>query len=302
MAVVALEHFARHGVLFRDLKLSNVMVDWAGRAKLIDLGLSKQLVVGGPGCAEGGDAASHFFGGGSGGAETLRTCTLCGTPHCWPPEAVGGAPDGQGPCFTLASDRWSLGVFLFELLHGFPPFFAEGGAVMSPAYAAKLRAAPSSVPFPPLCTLDASRCAPEELEAATAVRHPSAALAHDLIARLLVANPAERLPFEGVKAHAYFAGVDWSALAEGRARMPSPPPLDERVEAMLTETDASANGSDASGGGGGGSVRAAPGAARAGARGVSDPPSRDELEVRRPSPNSPLNSDDTDMDDAFSGY
>jgi len=92
--VLALEYLHKNDVIYRDLKPENVMVDSDGHVRLTDFGLAKQGITGN-----------------SGGANTF-----CGTPEYLSPEQVAGWGHGKGV------DWWGLGIFLFELLHGVPPF------------------------------------------------------------------------------------------------------------------------------------------------------------------------------------
>lgn len=89
-----------HGVLHRDLKPGNILFDSAGRPFVADFGLAKLI-----------KQDSDF----------THSQRLLGTPHYLAPEvAVGGARAA-----TTASDTYSLGAMLFELLTGRPPFAAE---------------------------------------------------------------------------------------------------------------------------------------------------------------------------------
>lgn len=106
-------------IVHRDFKPSNVMIDEAGIAKVIDFGLARELT----------DLDSTHGSGGSGshsvrsGGSSLTTMgTLVGTPPYMPPEqhmAVGVGTVGP------ASDQYALCVSLFEVLYGTRPFVAE---------------------------------------------------------------------------------------------------------------------------------------------------------------------------------
>jgi serine/threonine-protein kinase len=97
-ALSALAHLHEHGVVHRDVKPSNLLLDAAGVAKLADLGLAKRV---------------------DGGDDLTRTATTVGTPMFMSPEQV------RGEDATPASDLYALGVTLFQLLSGRPPFQAK---------------------------------------------------------------------------------------------------------------------------------------------------------------------------------
>jgi tetratricopeptide (TPR) repeat protein len=92
----AVEHAHRNFIVHRDLKPGNILIDASGAAKLLDFGVSKVLR------AEGDDPA-----------ETQGIGMM--TPHYASPEQILGDP------VTIASDVYSLGAVLYELLSGAKP-------------------------------------------------------------------------------------------------------------------------------------------------------------------------------------
>lgn len=111
----AIAHAHAAGVLHRDLKPSNVLLDAAGQPRVTDFGLAKQL-----------DSATDL----------TRSGDLLGSPNYLAPEQVAGAPA------TAASDLYSLGAILYELLTARPPFAAD-------SVAATLQQVVQAEPVPP---------------------------------------------------------------------------------------------------------------------------------------------------------
>lgn len=95
---VALMFLHKHNVIYRDLKLENIVFDELGHVKLIDFGLAKLTEKG------------------------KRTFTICGTPEYMSPEMI------KGKGYTKITDYWALGILLHELLVGFPPFGTREGS------------------------------------------------------------------------------------------------------------------------------------------------------------------------------
>jgi WD40 repeat protein/predicted Ser/Thr protein kinase len=104
---LALAEAHKRGVIHRDLKPSNVMIDKRSEPVVMDFGLARRARSGDP--------------------RLTQLGSLLGTPSYMPPEQVSGDPDAMGP----ASDIYSLGVVLYELLAGRLPFEGDIMALLS---------------------------------------------------------------------------------------------------------------------------------------------------------------------------
>jgi len=87
--LIILESLHSHGILFRDLKPDNVMIDAEGHVKLIDFGFAKKL------------------------GNQLKAYTNCGTVGYVAPEVLAGSSG-----YSYPADIWSFGILLVELLTG----------------------------------------------------------------------------------------------------------------------------------------------------------------------------------------
>jgi serine/threonine protein kinase len=165
--VLALESLHRKRIIYRDLKPENVLIDREGHVKLTDFGLAKVVEA--------------------------RTYTMCGTPEYIAPEIIQSKGHGN------AVDWWALGILIYEMLVGYPPFTAED-------------------------TLDIYK-----LILAGHIHYPSTLdpRAKDLISNLLTDATRRfgclRAGVDDIKRHPWFEGVVWTQVLQRRMTPPFVP-------------------------------------------------------------------------------
>eukprot|EP00091_Calanus_sinicus_P006035 TRINITY_DN16622_c0_g1_i1.p2 TRINITY_DN16622_c0_g1~~TRINITY_DN16622_c0_g1_i1.p2 ORF type:complete len:208 (+),score=27.15 TRINITY_DN16622_c0_g1_i1:172-795(+) len=99
--ILALQHLHKYGIIYRDIKLENILLDGDGHIALTDFGLSREFLP---------TETEH------------RAYSFCGTIEYMAPEVVRGGNLGH----DIAVDWWSVGVLTYELLTGASPFTVEG--------------------------------------------------------------------------------------------------------------------------------------------------------------------------------
>ncbi|CAK6976156.1 cGMP-dependent protein kinase 1-like isoform X1 [Scomber scombrus] len=173
--VEALAFLHCRGIIYRDLKPENIILDYRGYAKLVDFGFAKKVGLG------------------------KKTWTFCGTPEYVAPEVI------LNKGHDSSADCWSLGILVFELLTGSPPF---SGSDPMKTYNIILRGI-DMIEFPKKITKSGA----------------------NLIKRLCRDNPSERLGNQknGVKdiqKHKWFEGFNWDGLRQGTVDSPFTPTVD----------------------------------------------------------------------------
>lgn len=172
--VLAFQYLQNKHYIYRDLKPENLLIDGKGYVKVADFGFAKRLLPG------------------------EKTYTLCGTPEYMSPELYRQSGHNK------AVDWWALGVLIYEMVAGAPPFYsphADSTDQMRRILAAKYSF-------------------PEGVSPAF----------KDVVRRFLSVNAVHRLGslkggVKDVKLHPWFKSTDWIAMTRREGKPPFVPPL-----------------------------------------------------------------------------
>ncbi|KAI3454572.1 hypothetical protein Pfo_011235 [Paulownia fortunei] len=164
--VSAVSHLHKSGIVHRDLKPENILMDADGHVMLTDFGLAKEI------------------------DESSRSNSMCGTTEYMAPEIL------QSKGHNKNADWWSIGILLYEMLSGQPPFtHSNRKKLQEKIINEKLK-------LPPRLSSEA----------------------HSLLKGLLQKDPLKRLGSgpkgaEEIKSHKWFRTVNWKKI-EARELQP----------------------------------------------------------------------------------
>eukprot|EP00795_Rhopilema_esculentum_P002018 gene2018-17579_t len=212
--VCGLQFLHKQGIIYRDLKLDNVLLDRDGHIKIADFGMCKENIRDGS-----------------------KTSTFCGTPDYIAPEIL------KSQRYDSAVDWWSFGVLLYEMLIGQSPFAGEDEDDLFRSICR------DRVLFPKWISESASNVLTQSLNRARRSENQYGRTVHPSImnvwllvvdVRLLERNTALRLGYVGgtrhqIRRHPFFSAVDWVKLEKRLIKPPFRP--DVKGESAVNNFD-----------------------------------------------------------------
>lgn len=180
--ISAIGYLHKKKIIYRDIKPENILMGEDGYLYLADFGLAKEMT-------------NRDF-----------TSSFCGTPEYLAPEII------QNKGHNHAVDWWSIGILIYEMIVGFPPFYHSNQQTMYEL----IEKFPVKFPDPFKHKIPMS----EEIK--------------DLISKLLEKDAKDRIGTEGgvdeIIAHPWFEGFDFEKLLNKELEAPMIPKLSDNLD------------------------------------------------------------------------
>ena len=162
--ILGLQCLHQKGILYRDLKPENLLLDSEGHIHLADFGLAKQG-------KEGQDITAQSF---------------CGSPAYLAPEML------KKEGVTKAGDVYQVGVVLYEMLVGIPPYYNDNIKILYQ------NIEKGRLKIPKYLSPEAKKC----------------------LVKMLHKNPSKRPRLDQLMKEPFFADIDWGKLAKKQVDPP----------------------------------------------------------------------------------